>query len=230
MSGAVDPTSGWPPGWPGPPDVPEVPEVPPPFGPPRGPEAYPPVPLVFDDRQVRAELADRLLDRRTVLLGGQLDAGLATDASGRLLLLADGSDEPVELVIGCPDGDLYAAMALADTVELVDVEVRALCTGLLGGPAVLPFAVADHRIAQPHATFRFADPGLDVEGSAAHLAEASARHAELVDALHRRLAAACGRTVEEVAADSRRHRLLTAEEALAYGLVDEIARHPLRLT
>jgi ATP-dependent Clp protease protease subunit len=225
MTGSAS-TGGWPPspGWP--------PEVPPPLIPPERPAPpqppqpplHPPVPIVYEPAPPVADLADRLLERRIVMVSGHLDTAGATDAAARLMLLDGTGDDPIELVVSCTDGDLTAATALADTVELVGVEVRALASGSVGGAAVLPYAVAARRLAQPHATFRLADPRQAMEGRASDLAHAADQHAELVAHLHRRVAEAAGRSPASVAADFERERLLTAPDAKAYGLVHEIAR------
>jgi ATP-dependent Clp protease protease subunit len=223
----VIPVAGtWPPG-------PERPEVPPPRTPEPAPPPRPPVhrpdPLVYETAPGAGSLADRLLDRRTVLVSGPLDRTVATDAAARLMLLDGTGDDPVDLLMSCPDGDLVSAMSLADTVELVGVEVRALCTGSLGGPPILVFAVAPRRIAQPHATFRLTEPDLAIQGRAGDIAHEAERHAALLADFHSRLAAATGHRPESVAADLRARRLLTAPQAKAYGLVGEIARR-LRAT
>ena len=211
--------------WPGVPPH-EPPEIPPPWIPspdePRRPTTYPPVPMVYERVPSGADLASRLLDRRIVLVGGHLDERRATEAAARIMLLDGSGDEPIEFVVACPDGDLLAAMALADTVELAGVEVRARCTGSVGGPAILPFAVASHRSAQPHATFVMSEPQFELEGSASEIASRSAQHADVLDTIHRRVAAATGQPVELVAADFAGRRWLTADEAKAYGLIDDV--------
>src|SRR5437879_4942504 len=93
------------------------------------------VPVVFTPGD---ELADRLMERRIVRVAGTLDLYAVNDVSARLMLLDALGDDPVELVVSCPDGDLTAAMALADTIELLGVEVKALAAGAVGGVAVLP--------------------------------------------------------------------------------------------
>jgi ATP-dependent Clp protease, protease subunit len=223
MSSTTDPLGTWP-------DVPprRPPEIPPPWWPepdgPRRPVTYPPVPLVYDDAPSGADLTSRLLDRRIVLVGGFLDQPRATDAAARLMLLDGSGDTPVELVMGCPDGELVAALALADTIELAGVEVRARCTGSIGGPPLLPFAVASRRVAQPHAMFLMSEPRVELEGTASDIAERSAHHADMLATLHRRVAAATGQAIEVVAADFSRRRSLTAEQAQAYGLIDEVVQ------
>jgi len=225
FAGPAGPRGSWPPGPPWPPEVP-APRTPP--GPPepgRPPGApTPPIPLVYDDRPQIDHLAERLLEQRRVLVSGRLDLAASTEAAARLMLLDGTCDDPIELVLSCPDGDLVAAMALADTVELVGVELRTLAAGSVGGPAVLPFAVGTRRVAQPHATFRLVEPRLEVQGTATDVIAETARHRDVVADLCRRLAAATGRPADTIAADLRGRRGLTAQEAMAYGLVDEIQR------
>src|SRR6185312_9289202 len=98
--------------------------------------------------------------------------------------------------------------------------VHATALGLLTGPAVAVLAVAEHRTAGPHATFHLCEPraprgisGREVEALAAERARQLRRFAE-------RLAEACRRTADEIAADMRTGKVLTAEDARAYGLVD----------
>jgi ATP-dependent Clp protease protease subunit len=180
--------------------------------------------VVYADRPQVDDLAERLLEQRRVLVSGRLDLAASTEAAARLMLLDGTGDDPIELVLSCPDGDLVAAMALADTVELVGVELRTLAAGSVGGPAVLPFAVGGRRVAQPHATFRLLEPRLEVQGAASDVIAETARHTEVAADLCRRLAAATGRSADAVADDLRGRRVLTAQEAMAYGLVDEIQR------
>jgi ATP-dependent Clp protease protease subunit len=155
---------------------------------------------------------------------GRLDAAVANDAAARLILLDGRGDDPIDMVLSCPDGELVQAMALADTIESVGAEVRAMCSGQVGGAALVAFAVADRRLAQPHATFRLSEPVDETEGRATDVARHVAHQAELTEAMYRRLAAATGRTAETVAADVRSNRYLTAAEAEEYGLVDEVVR------
>jgi ATP-dependent Clp protease protease subunit len=169
------------------------------------------------------DLQGRLLERRIVLAGGVLDDAAANELAARLMFLDGTGDEPIELRYSCHDGELGAAIALADTVELLGVELRATATGAVGGPAVLPFAVATRRIAHPYTTFVLRGPAREVRGSVADVLAEAAHHARLVDDMHRRLADATGRSTESIDADFAARRLLTAQEARDYGLVDEVA-------
>jgi ATP-dependent Clp protease protease subunit len=188
-----------------------------------------PTPTVAGDRATLAdEMAERLLDRRMVRVVGRLDAAALDDAAARLIVLDGRGGDPIDLVLSCPDGDLVAAMALADTIESVGAEVRAMCSGLVGGAALVAYAVADRRLAQPHAAFRLTEPDDEAEGRATDIARHVARHVELTAAMYARLAAATGRTADAVATDARSNRYLTAAEAEEYGLVDEVVHRQSR--
>ena len=158
-----------------------------------------------------------------MLASGRLDDAAGTELAARLMYLDGIGDDPIELRYSCSEGELGAAIALADTVELLGVELRATAAGGVGGPAVLPFAVATRRLAHPHATFRLVEPEVEIRGRATDIAAEAERHAGLVASLHRRLARATGRPVELIEADFASHCVLSADEALRYRLVDEIS-------
>jgi len=182
------------------------------------------VPVVYLPTPTNDELAERLMDRRIVRVAGPLDLLAVNDASARLMLLDALNDDPIELVFSCPDGDLTAAMALADTIELLGVEVKAMCAGVVGGVALLPFAVCPRRVAQEHATFRLVNPKQNVIGFGRGLADAVDHELRFVAEFHKRLGRVTGRSFEEIEADFESGRFLTASQAVAYGLVDEIVR------
>ncbi|MEY2471238.1 MAG: ATP-dependent Clp protease, protease subunit [Actinomycetota bacterium] len=182
------------------------------------------IPSVFFPNDNNDELAERLMQRRIVRVAGPLDLLAVNDASARLMLLDATADDPIDLVFSCPDGDLTAAMALADTIEIVGVEVKAMCAGLVGGVAVLPYAVCPLRVAQEHGTFRLVNPRHSVMGFGRALADAVEHEVRYLADFHKRLAVVTGRSFEEIEADFDRGRYLTAAQALGYGLVDEIIR------
>jgi ATP-dependent Clp protease protease subunit len=169
------------------------------------------------------DLRDRLLERRIVLVNGVLDDASATDTAARLMYLDGTGDEPIDLRYSCRDSALDAAFTLADVVELLGVELRATALGTIAGPALLPFAVATQRIAHPHASFRFLEPQLEVRGRATDVVAEADHHAQRVADLHRRLGEATGRARESIDAEFVAQRLLSADAARAFGLVDEVA-------
>jgi ATP-dependent Clp protease protease subunit len=121
--------------------------------------------------------------------------------------------------------DLDTALPLLDAIDLMGAPVHATALGTLTGPAVALLAVADHRVAGPHAVLHLREP---TNGRGMHGREVeawAAEHARQLRRLQERLAAACGRPVEEIAADMAAGRLFTAQEAQDYGLVDAAEPH-----
>ncbi len=167
------------------------------------------------------DVSDRLLEHRIIIVGGRLDDAVADRAAAQLLLL-DRSHELIELHLTCPESDLGAALALADVVDLVRAPVHALARGRVGGPAVAVLCAARHRAAHRHALFVLTVPGGAGEGCAEDLRNLAEQHRSQLAQLRARLAAVTGRGDAEIATDLEAGRLLSAEEALAYGLVQEL--------
>ena len=175
-------------------------------------------------------MRDRLLDRRRVLVSGHLDDIVATRAAAELMLLDGLGDEPIDVFFSCAGSDLDAANALADTIDLVGVTVRAWCRGSVGGPAVAAFTAADRRLSGEFAAFHLHEPLVTSSGTAGHLADVAAHHRRQVAAVHARIAAATGQPVERVADDISKGTVLDAEEARRYGILHEIQGRPAPVT
>jgi ATP-dependent Clp protease protease subunit len=171
-----------------------------------------------------SDVRARLLERRVVLVGGHLDDRLATEVAAELMFLDATGDDDIELHVSCPDGDLTAANALADTIDLVGVRVVARARGTVGGPALGPFTAADHRVASALSAFHLRNPSVGSTGSAEELASFAQRHRHELDALHGRIARATGRPVDEVAAHFATGAILDADEARRSGIVHEVQR------
>ena len=135
------------------------------------------------------ELADRLLHRRIVMIAGSLDHALATRAAAQLMVLDADSRQVVELHLSCPDGDVDAALMLADTLDLMRAPVTVTARGTVGGPVVAVLAAADRRLAHPHCLVVLREPRGTAAGRADELAIAADQHARRVRDLCERLAA-----------------------------------------
>jgi ATP-dependent Clp protease, protease subunit len=222
-----DPLGTWPPLPPRPPDPPiprRTPWLPDPRPPGPGPVSASAALVVGASDW----LAERLFEQRMVALAGELDDETVNRAVAELALLDATSDEPVRLRLSGVSADVDAALTVVDALDLMSAAVHATCVGTLTGPAVALLAVADRRTAGPHAVLHLSAPrspsglhGRDIEPLAAE-------HTRRLRRLQERLAQACGRPADEIEADMRVGRLLTATEARDYGLVDvtEPGRRP----
>jgi ATP-dependent Clp protease, protease subunit len=197
------------PGWPGHPPVPMVPM-------PSSPQPQPP-----DD--VRSHVYERMLARRTVMLDRELDAGTATLVAAQLMTLdADGA-ERITVLVNSPGGPLDAAAAVLDTIDLVRGPVDTTCLGQAAGTAAAVVAAGTGRRrigAGAQVWLRLADVAL--AGPAGRVDADLTYLRDLRRTLIDRLAGITGQDRQLVERDIDAGRSLTAPEAVAYGLVDEV--------
>lgn len=166
----------------------------------------------------------QLWERRVVLLSGQLDDASATTATTELMALDAAGDEAISLHVDCRGGTIQAALMIIDVIDLLGVPVHARCAGRAEDAAVGIVAVAPHRSATPHARFRLGLPDVAFAGGATDVERNAREHQRIVEVFVNRLALATGPPFERVEADIERGAWLDADEALEYGLIDEIER------
>ncbi len=171
---------------------------------------------------MRDWLREKLYERRIVLVTGPLDDAVAAEAAAALMTLDAAADTPIEIHVDSPDGTLEAAFVVMDTIDGLHASVRALCRGRVGGPAVGLVAAASHRVAFPTTQFRLGQPKAQFSGTPDQIAAQSRQQQDLLWRLYAHLARVTAHPAEEIAEDIRRGRYLSAEEARAYGLIDEI--------
>jgi ATP-dependent Clp protease, protease subunit len=167
-------------------------------------------------------LRARLFEQRIVSLRGPLTDEVAGLACAELMTLDASGDSAITLFVDSGEGTLSAAFSLMDTIDLLGVPVNATCMGRADGPAVGVMAVAHFRRASRHARFHLSAPSSSVAGTAADLERWAVHHQQQLDSFVSRLSEATHRPLEHVEADVYAGRYLTAEEAISYGLIDEI--------
>ena len=167
-------------------------------------------------------LDTELLERRVVRLWGPLDDAAVAKACAEMMALDATGDAAVQLYIVSAGGPVHSAMSLIDTMDLLGVPVHVTCLGRVEGAAVGVVAAGVRRVAAPHAQFHMSEPEVSVSGNASQLAAWAEHHRVELERFVQRLALATGRPAEHLEADLSLGRWLGAEEALRYGLVDEI--------
>jgi len=177
----------------------------------------------FDDRWPRS-VRDRLFDQRMIFVTGTLDHQSAGHAAMELMTLDAAGDSPIHLQIECARSELDAALSLMDVIELTGVPVQVSAIGPVGGPAVGIVAVGHQRTSAPHARFGLLEPAATFDGPAREVERWLQNHQARWRLFCQRFAAAVGKEPDEVAADFDVGRYLDADEALAFGLLDEITR------
>lgn len=168
-------------------------------------------------------LEERLFDQRIVLVNGTITSEIAARVATALLTLDSLGREPVQLRVNSSDGDLDAVLTLVDALDSMTAPVRAVAVGEVGGAAIGAYAAADTRLAYPHARFRLAEPAVaGVTGTAEQIALLVGRHLSALEDLVLRVVQVSGQPRSRIEDDLCTGRLLSASEALDYGLVDEI--------
>ncbi len=171
-----------------------------------------------------ASLRARMFDQRTVFLSGALSDQSAGQAAMELMTLDATGDSVVQLHVGCPNGDLGAAMGVMDVIDTMGVGVTGVAMGLVGGPAVGVLAACQRRVAMPNARFHLCEPEASFSGDATTverwLEDRRRRWARYCE----RLGWALKMPAEALEAVLSGGPYLGAEEAIALGLVHEVAR------
>ena len=186
------------------------------------------IPMVVES-EGRAErsfdIYSRLLRDRIVFLGTEVEDQSANLITAQLLFLeAEDPDRDISLYVNSPGGVAYAGMAIYDTMQLVRPDVRTICVGiamsaaamiLCGGAPGKRAALPNSKIMIHQGSAGFRGTPADIEIHAQEVLATTRRMAEII-AHH------SGRSVEDVMRDIDRDRFMTPDEAIAYGLVDEV--------
>jgi len=168
---------------------------------------------------------ERLLRERIIVLGSQVEEGIANQICAQLLLLdAEDPTQDIKLYINSPGGSVTAGMAIFDTMELIQSEVTTVAMGLAAsmGQFLLSAGTRGKRYALPHARILMHQPSAGVGGTAADIeiqADMLNKHKREMAEL---IAEHTGQKVERIEADSDRDRWFTAQEAREYGFVDHV--------
>ncbi|MEV0479026.1 ATP-dependent Clp protease proteolytic subunit [Streptomyces sp. NPDC050508] len=169
----------------------------------------------------------KLLEERIVFLGTPIDDISANDVMAQFMHLEyQAPDRDISLYINSPGGSFTAMSAIYDTLQFVTCDVETICLGQAGTTAAVLLAAGTpgKRSALPGARLVLHQPSLPepIQGQASDLAIQAEELARTRAQLEELLARHTGRTVEQVSADIERDRILDAQQALEYGLVDRI--------
>lgn len=186
------------------------------------------VPMVVETtgRGERAyDIYSRLLKDRIIFIGTPINDQVANLVVAQMLYLqSEDPERPISLYINSPGGIIYHGLAIYDTMRHVQAPVHTYAVGVTAsmGTVLLAAGEAGHRYALPHATVHMHPAGGSAQGYAPDVEIQYKELKRVEDLLHRLLSIHTGQTVEHIAADFERDRFMTAEEAVEYGLVDQI--------
>ncbi len=171
------------------------------------------------------DIYSRLLKDRIIMLTGEVNTHMANSIVAQLLFLeATDPGKDIHLYINSPGGSVTAGMAIYDTMNYISSDVSTICLGMAAsmGAFLLSSGAKGKRYALPNSEVMIHQPLGGTQGQATEI-EIAARHIlRTRERLNRILAENTGQTIEQIAIDTERDNFMYAEEAKAYGLVDEI--------
>lgn len=174
-----------------------------------------------DERQT--DIYSAMLDERAVFINGEINDDMASAVVAELLFLeAAAPDKPISLYINSPGGAVTAGLAIYDTMRHVRCRVHTLCVGQACSMAAVLLAAGDDRSVLPSARVMIHQPSGGAEGKQTDIMITAREITRIRAKLSAILAKHTGQPVEKVEQDIERDYFMEADEAVAYGLADEI--------
>ena len=185
-------------------------------------------PTITEERKLNVAQMDvfsRLMMDRIIFLGVPIDDDVANIIQAQLLFLA--SSDPsadITMYLNTPGGQVSSGLGIYDTMQLVQPDVATVCTGMAAsmGSVLLCAGAPGKRSALPHSRVLIHQPLGGAQGQATEILIAAKEIEKLRTQLFEIIAQHCGQPYEKVALDGERDFWMSAEEAKAYGMVDEI--------
>ena len=171
------------------------------------------------------DIFSRLLNDRIIFLGEEVNDTTAALVVAQLLYLeAQDPDKDIQFYINSPGGSVTAGMAIYDTMQYIKCDVSTVCIGLAAsmGAFLLSSGTKGKRIALPNAEIMIHQPSGGTKGQASDIKIQAEWMLKTRSKLNNILAANTGKPVEQIAIDTERDNFMSAEEAVAYGLVDKV--------
>ncbi len=189
------------------------------------------IPYVIEKsgREERAmDIYSRLLRDRIVFLGTAVNDDVANSVVAQLLFLqSEDAQADVHLYINSPGGSISAGLAIYDTMQFINCEVATYCVGQCAsmGAVLLAAGAAGKRRALPNSRIMIHQPLAGMEGTAEDIMIHAKEFVKVKERLNRILIKHTGHPLEKIEKDTDRDRFMSAEEALEYGLIDQVIEH-----
>ena len=190
------------------------------------------VPMVIETgaRGERAfDIYSLLLKERIIFLGTPINDQVANLIVAQLLYLdREDPDRDINMYINSPGGVIYAGLAIFDTMQMLRADVSTICVGAAAsmGTILLAAGQKGKRYALPNSTIHMHQPLGGASGQASDIEIHAREILRLQDTLRGILVDATGQPYDTIARDTDRDRFMTAEQAVEYGLIDEVLRKP----
>ena len=180
-------------------------------------------------RQRQMTLGDMLLENRIVFLQGEIHTGNANEIVMKLLYLqSENRRKDIHFYINSPGGSVTATLAIYDTMQMLTCPIATYCVGeACSGAAVLLVGGAKgKRFCLPNSRVMMHQPMGGVSGQVSDIEIQAAEMFRYRDRLNEIISKHCGQPVEKIAQDTDRDFFLSADEAIAYGIVDDLLVKP----
>ena len=171
------------------------------------------------------DIFSRLLNDRIIFLSEEVNDTTASLIVAQLLYLeAQDPDKDIQFYINSPGGSVTAGMAIYDTMQYVKCDVSTICIGMAAsmGAFLLSSGAKGKRYALPNAEIMIHQPSAGTQGQITDMSLHLKRLETIKERLNKILAENTGKDVATVTADCERDNFMSAEEALAYGLIDKV--------
>ncbi|MDD6381966.1 MULTISPECIES: ATP-dependent Clp endopeptidase proteolytic subunit ClpP [unclassified Mitsuokella] len=175
------------------------------------------------------DIYSRLLKDRIIFLGGPIDDAVANTVVAQLLFLeSEDPDKDIHLYINSPGGVVTAGLAIFDTMQYIKPDVSTICIGQAAsmGALLLTAGAKGKRYALPNARIMIHQPLGGAQGQSTDIQIQAREIQRIREVINDILVDATGKDREQVVQDTERDNFMTAQEAKAYGLVDEVIARP----
>ncbi len=185
-------------------------------------------PYIIEERQMNVASMDvfsRLMMDRIIFLGTGIDDYVANIIQAQLLFLESvDNSKDISIYVNSPGGGVYAGLGIYDTMQFIKPDVATICTGMAAsmGAVLLCAGAEGKRSALPHSRVMIHQPLGGAQGQASDIEITAREILKLKDELYQIIAKHSGQTMEKVHHDSDRDYWMIAQEAKAYGMIDEV--------
>ncbi|MCR5561495.1 MAG: ATP-dependent Clp protease proteolytic subunit [Bacteroidales bacterium] len=184
-------------------------------------------PTILEERKLNVAAMDvfsRLLSDRIIFLGAPIDDDVANIVQAQLLYLASSDSSDISIYVNTPGGSVSAGLGIYDTMQLIEPDIKTICTGMAAsmGSVLLCAGTKGKRHALPHSRVLIHQPLGGAHGQASDIMIAAREIEKYRTELYNIIASHTGQPFEKVFADADRDYWMTAEESVAYGMVDSI--------
>lgn len=187
-------------------------------------------PNIIEERQMNAVAMDvfsRLMMDRIIFLGTGVNDQVANIIQAQLLFLAStDNNKDIQIYINSPGGSVYAGLGIYDTMQFVNPDVATICTGIAASMAAVLLCAGEKgkRSALTHSRVMIHQPMSGTQGQVSDMEIAVRETIKVKEELYNIIASHSGKSYEDVEKDSDRDYWMRSEEALEYGMIDEVLK------